>query len=206
MELLNDFLEPDALMPNIGSALHWNDGRCDPCAWYWKPGGCRNGQSCTRCHLCPPGALKERRKAKLSAALAARRRGEAEAAPRPSSEGGLLSELSTSEGSESGAESENTNVSTLLDCGASLTAELPTADDTGKCGESFDLLAVPPSEGSALHEAGKCEPCSWFWKPQGCRWGQNCVRCHLCPEGETKARRKKKMAVSKAVRRDFDRQ
>ncbi|CAE7428416.1 unnamed protein product [Symbiodinium natans] len=49
-----------------------------------------------------------------------------------------------------------------------------------------------PSVGSALHADGKCSPCAWFWKPQGCRHGASCGRCHLCPAGEIKQRKKSK--------------
>jgi hypothetical protein len=80
-----------------------------------------------------------------------------------------MSEASTSVGCESDKEQELIQLS---------------VDDEEKC--------EPLSKGSAFHEAGACEPCAWFWKPGGCRWGQNCARCHLCPEGETKLRRKQK--------------
>merc|ERR1711879_649138 len=59
-----------------------------------------------------------------------------------------------------------------------------TSDDAGTCTE--------PSVGSALHSSGECEPCAWFWRPGGCEHGCLCKRCHLCPEGETKARKKAK--------------
>lgn len=49
------------------------------------------------------------------------------------------------------------------------------------------------SLGSALHEAGDCRPCAWFWRPQGCNNGQECRHCHLCLQGEVKARRKSKL-------------
>lgn len=55
--------EQDLLLPSVGSADH-GSGTCNPCAWYWKLDGCKNGQSCTRCHLCPKGELKARRKMK----------------------------------------------------------------------------------------------------------------------------------------------
>jgi len=62
------------------------------------------------------------------------------------------------------------------------------------------LTPVPDdasSRGSALHAAGECQPCAWFWRTEGCRNGADCGRCHLCPEGEIKARKKKKHAVMK---------
>merc|ERR1712064_40437 len=51
---------------------------------------------------------------------------------------------------------------------------------------SLELLASLslPSTGSTLHNYGKCKPCAWFWKPQGCLNGQTCGHCHLCPQGE----------------------
>ena len=53
-------------VPNIGSVMH-AAGECKPCAWFWKSRGCTNGVDCDYCHLCPSGALKERKKAKVAA-------------------------------------------------------------------------------------------------------------------------------------------
>lgn len=52
-----------------------------------------------------------------------------------------------------------------------------------------------PSKGSAMHGTGKCRPCAWFWKPSKCQNEKDCVYCHLCPEGELKARKKSKVAA-----------
>eukprot|EP00746_Dinoflagellata_sp_MGD_P020666 gnl/MRDRNA2_/MRDRNA2_148211_c0_seq1.p1 gnl/MRDRNA2_/MRDRNA2_148211_c0~~gnl/MRDRNA2_/MRDRNA2_148211_c0_seq1.p1 ORF type:complete len:220 (+),score=42.63 gnl/MRDRNA2_/MRDRNA2_148211_c0_seq1:85-744(+) len=38
-------------------------GSCKPCAFFWKD-GCKNGPACHYCHLCPPGELKRRKKAR----------------------------------------------------------------------------------------------------------------------------------------------
>jgi len=64
-----------------------------------------------------------------------------------------------------------------------------------------EALSAPPSEGSKLHglfdEEGlpACQPCAWFHKkPSGCINGAACKRCHLCPEGEPKLRKKQKVA------------
>lgn len=47
---------------NIGSANH---GRgCSPCAWFYKATGCKNGESCERCHRCEDGEMKKRKNAK----------------------------------------------------------------------------------------------------------------------------------------------
>jgi len=51
--------------PSIGSASHGTGG-CRPCAWYWKPDGCQNGENCMHCHMCPAGEIKTRKKARLA--------------------------------------------------------------------------------------------------------------------------------------------
>jgi len=49
---------------SLGSLGH-AQGQCRPCAWIHKDaGGCRNGTSCSYCHLCPPGELKRRKREK----------------------------------------------------------------------------------------------------------------------------------------------
>merc|ERR550525_2078973 len=60
--------------------------------------------------------------------------------------------------------------------------------------------SVFPSRGAALHGSGLCQPCAWFWKPGGCLNGVDCRRCHLCPEGELKRRRKAKDAAIREAR------
>jgi len=52
-----------------------------------------------------------------------------------------------------------------------------------------------PSKGSNAHGSGKCRPCAWYWKPQGCQNDKDCGYCHLCPEGELKNRKKSKVAA-----------
>lgn len=46
-----------------GSRAH-GAGECRPCAWFWRPQGCLNGEECRHCHMCPQSAIKARRKAK----------------------------------------------------------------------------------------------------------------------------------------------
>merc|ERR1712151_838217 len=48
------------------------------------------------------------------------------------------------------------------------------------------------SKGSMFHGSGECKPCAWFYKPQGCQNGAECLHCHLCPENEIQARRRAK--------------
>ncbi|CAE8676967.1 unnamed protein product [Polarella glacialis] len=52
-----------------------------------------------------------------------------------------------------------------------------------------------PSHGSVLHGDGNCRPCAWFWRPNGCENGSDCGHCHVCPEGEIKARKKAKQTI-----------
>lgn len=60
--------------------------------------------------------------------------------------------------------------------------------------------AAAPSPGSAdhgkfdSHGEALCQPCAWFYKGSGCQNGATCRRCHICPEGELKLRKKQKIA------------
>jgi len=51
---------------SLGSQVH-GTGNCKPCAWFWRPQGCSNGEECGHCHLCSAAELKARKKAKKSA-------------------------------------------------------------------------------------------------------------------------------------------
>lgn len=66
------------------------------------------------------------------------------------------------------------------------------------CATSSSSSAPPglTSTGSALHSTGECSPCAWFWKPTGCSKGAECLRCHICPDGELKRRKKNRVATS----------
>mmetsp|Transcript_72495 Transcript_72495/g.160138 ORF Transcript_72495/g.160138 Transcript_72495/m.160138 type:complete len:218 (+) Transcript_72495:110-763(+) len=50
---------------SLGSKDH-GTGECKPCAWYWKPQGCRNGKDCAHCHMCEKDELKNRKKRKAA--------------------------------------------------------------------------------------------------------------------------------------------
>lgn len=51
---------------SLGSAEH-SLGTCKPCAFLWKDvNGCQNGTNCKFCHMCTPGEVKRRKKAKLA--------------------------------------------------------------------------------------------------------------------------------------------
>ncbi|CAK0817570.1 unnamed protein product [Prorocentrum cordatum] len=53
-------LAPPPGAPSHGSSLH-AARRCTPCNWFWKPGGCQLGASCSCCHACPAEALRQRK-------------------------------------------------------------------------------------------------------------------------------------------------
>lgn len=76
-----------------------------------------------------------------------------------------------------------------------------TQADTARAPEIGDPLAPLPSIGSATHHTGGCRPCAWIWRPGGCSSGADCTHCHLCPEGELKARKKAKEASRKESHR-----
>ncbi|MAW09797.1 MAG: hypothetical protein CMG03_01140 [Candidatus Marinimicrobia bacterium] len=48
-------------MFSAGSAKH-GSGQCMPCAFFHGERGCANGNSCTFCHMCPPGTMKRWKK------------------------------------------------------------------------------------------------------------------------------------------------
>lgn len=58
-------------LPSVGSALHAS-GSCKPCAWFYKPEGCANGDQCRHCHVC---SIEERRRRRKTRVLTRRRRG-----------------------------------------------------------------------------------------------------------------------------------
>lgn len=48
------------------------------------------------------------------------------------------------------------------------------------------------------HVRNECKPCAYhFQKVDGCRWGDQCTFCHLCPTGEIKRRKKEKVRAIK---------
>jgi len=62
------------------------------------------------------------------------------------------------------------------------------------------VLLQSRSIGSKGHDEGSCNPCAWLWK-NGCARGAKCGYCHLCGDGELKARRKLKTKLLKNVER-----
>eukprot|EP00927_Polykrikos_kofoidii_P056665 TRINITY_DN50750_c0_g1_i1.p1 TRINITY_DN50750_c0_g1~~TRINITY_DN50750_c0_g1_i1.p1 ORF type:complete len:223 (-),score=50.35 TRINITY_DN50750_c0_g1_i1:489-1157(-) len=58
-------------LPSVGSELHGTLGTdglqaCQPCAWFFKDAGCKNGAACLFCHACPKGEMKHRKRQKIA--------------------------------------------------------------------------------------------------------------------------------------------
>jgi len=177
---------PSTEMPSEGSAAHVK-GDCKPCAWFYKAQGCQNGKECRHCHLCPEGEIRSRRKVKVATL---RQQDDDE-------------DMTPSTGTHA---THADHAALLLQAqqvqhAAVMAAHwgaqaLWEAAQWEAAGEALAAAAVAegslPSTGSALHHLGKCRPCAWFWKSQGCMNGQACAHCHLCPEGELKERKRVK--------------
>merc|ERR1712014_459465 len=67
-QVLNNTRHKAQAEVSVGSDSH-GTGECKPCAWFWKPEGCKNGKGCLYCHLCPQGE-RERKKKEKHAKLA----------------------------------------------------------------------------------------------------------------------------------------
>ncbi|CAJ1453617.1 unnamed protein product [Effrenium voratum] len=186
-----------SVLPSRGSVLH-GSGLCKPCAWVWKPQGCLNGQACLRCHLCPAGEIKRRKKEPLKRADEESDEDQASGitpllspsmsmppVPPPSRTAPLEFPLEASVPPVPRWESEPKG----------LELELMPQMEADILDAAIDEM---PSVGSVLHGTGNCKPCAWFWKPQGCRNAAECGHCHLCPAGESKHRRQAKMAAWRA--------
>eukprot|EP00929_Paragymnodinium_shiwhaense_P002924 TRINITY_DN103259_c0_g1_i1.p1 TRINITY_DN103259_c0_g1~~TRINITY_DN103259_c0_g1_i1.p1 ORF type:complete len:419 (-),score=66.45 TRINITY_DN103259_c0_g1_i1:244-1329(-) len=77
--------------------------------------------------------------------------------------------------------------------------ELDDDDDDDDLSEyAFERL---PSVGSVAHTEGRCKPCAWFWKAQGCKNGSDCRHCHACPMDEIRNRKKNRNISLRIARR-----
>jgi len=167
-------------LPSLGSAAH-GGGQCKPCAWFYKSQGCGNDKDCRHCHLCPEGEIRSRRKLKVAAL---RKPGDDDASPASGTHADHAALLMRAQ---------------QLQHAAMLSAHwgaqaLWEAAQWEAAGEAMAAAAAcdsgMPSMGSTLHPLGKCRPCAWFWKAQGCLNGKACAHCHLCPEGELRERKR----------------
>lgn len=169
--------------PSRGSVLH-GAGNCQPCAWFFKPGSCQNATDCRHCHLCPEGEIKARKRQKLTMM----RLGLATPAGMQHQVSFGMDDDPDTPPPEMASEQAVANLVDESDGEQGDTQQAEVASSS-PASTNQDL----PSRGSVLHGSGSCQPCAWFWKPSGCHNSKECRHCHLCPEGEIKARKKKKM-------------
>jgi len=183
--------EPPSI-PSIGSAQH-GTGMCKPCAFCWKPGGCTNQKNCKYCHFCPYGELKARRKAKIIWMRMGFAMPKSTATRVWEDKKNCNSNLSPSR-PEKAMKMEQTQYS------GGLHSLLPEVEQSFPASPlqpppGLQMPAGMPSHGSLLHATGKCKPCAFFWKPGSCQNKQDCMHCHLCPEGEIKTRKIAKVTM-----------
>merc|ERR1712048_952941 len=221
-------LPPQMALPSAGAVLH-SQGSCKPCAWFWKPQGCKNGAECRHCHLCSPEELDRRKKDKVSRLRDAGvpRKPAYDSSCAKANEGvhdlslrlffsvwkrSTERIISQSFQSSSCKLVVPTHVDDFVGDRLVPTEQDLIADACGltngkrhECNGACESVGISktnpplPSEGSRLHGSGKCRPCSFFWKPQGCQFGAECQHCHLCPEDEQKRRKKVKTDALRAA-------
>jgi hypothetical protein len=64
-----------------------------------------------------------------------------------------------------------------------------------------DVNDADPQSMADLHVRGECTPCAYFCSKQdGCRWGEDCKFCHMCPPDEIKKRKKAKVKAARKRR------
>lgn len=92
----------------------------------------------------------------------------------------------------------------LPPCGDVRTLQPPTVWVGQPFHAAWDSVAAGseglPSVGSAGHAAGRCKPCVFFHKDEGCVNGPTCNFCHLCEPEEKLRRKRKKQDVVRATR------
>lgn len=171
------------VLPSIGSDLHAVGG-CKPCSWFFKVGGCHNGQECLHCHLCTKFALKAHKK-KLMSQKQAQRRQDASSELVPGVE---QATFSPPPGLEPSMEQQHQ---------PSFEGSSFDSNERFSICSSFERSSFDSdiSIGSEFHAEGKCRPCAWFWKSAGCQNGRECLHCHLCQKGEMKLRKKQRAEV-----------
>jgi hypothetical protein len=134
--------------------------------------GCKNGEACCHCHLCPAGELKARKKMKV---LTIRQEKQQRKTEDQDEEGGEVVPM--------------------------MGPMFPMPMLPGAIPHMTALSMQPGVVSADLASAGSldhpynCKPCAWFHKPKGCENGKDCRHCHLCPEREIQNRRKLKQVI-----------
>lgn len=158
--------------PSIGSQRHGR-GACTPCPFFWKPSGCVEGRACNFCHLCPEPQQTVMKQTVMDVC----RPTNGSAVPVSVEAPNPLS-MSLSGGYAK-------YVGGTSDAGASTAPE-----DHQKVLEMQQKLCPAIFED---HATGNCKPCTFFWKPEGCRKSEGCHHCHLCPPSALKDRKLQKV-------------
>jgi len=60
-------------------------------------------------------------------------------------------------------------------------------------------LVEAPTSGSENHALGTCSPCAHVFSANGCKNGEQCRFCHICPPGELKRRQKEKRLAKRVA-------
>lgn len=218
-------LQPPPGSPSHGSLAHMR-GDCSPCAFFWKPRGCQNGPQCHYCHLCPEGEVKNRKKMKQ----ARMRLGlvtpvTSTAVPTSPTQdvdvfgfNCVQEKFTCSSNITSDSETTHYSDSDQDSTGPSSEQELVFNSEQDELSQSAKPLMTPSNTsvvqppglespsfgmlnpGSTLHDCGACTPCAWFWKTSGCQNNVDCRFCHICPDGELKARKKSKRDLMRSFR------
>jgi len=209
---------PPGPSPSRGASLH-GTGQCRPCAWYWRPGSCQNGENCGHCHLCGQGELKARKKQKQAMfrlglatpkpaqahtqEAAADAFGMGAAAASGARRSPCSPDGSSEQGSTTASNSEHEHDDDAANGAGSADLSGDSAGTKART-RAGSFVAVPPglkappgtpSHGSSLHKVGNCWPCARFWQQGGCPLGEDCSYCHLCKEGEMRTRKHSKAAM-----------
>jgi len=217
---------PGLTVMNSGSALHAS-GKCQPCAWFWKPGGCQNEQDCSHCHLCPANEIKNRKKARrqamrsfrmaserieniISEPLTIKLEREMSASTPTTCSGSEQGSINGAGSDEESAVDLAAEPSDPVDLAAAclpsknLMLTFPPGLEPETAAASW--LPLPPGletvptalgGGSVLHSTSARCLCASVSKGASCERGPSCAFCHLCPKGELKARNKSRAAVQR---------
>lgn len=186
---------------SIGSVLH-GSGDCKPCAWFWKPQGCQNGQECLHCHLCPQSEIKIRKKMNTAEKkeLNSAQKKEALKTHVPSVATMFVPPPGIAAPALNSPRSEGDSCEDSLSFCDSDRALFPTLLAGTLNEPAAEVVKPSASKGSFLHGTGDCKPCAWFWHPQGCNNPADCEYCHLCPHGEIQILQKQKKSLMRADR------
>jgi len=156
-----------ALPPSVGSLLHAT-GACTPCPEFWQPEGCGEGEAAKAPDASslfrPPPGLEGIQAEAVCADVN-------EGLQRPVGSSlhgtGMCKPCAwywKPQGCSNGAECKHCHMCPKDEVKARSRRKLKKAGNDAE-------LSTTGALGSALHGTGLCKPCAWFWKPGGCKNG-----------------------------------